>query len=63
MEIESKILMQDYINNVLGELLVKGEVIGRMSGDTVLIQDAMGEKVLTKPPPKSKIIVFFFKNY
>lgn len=22
-----------------------GEVIGRMSGDTVLIQDAMGEKV------------------
>lgn len=23
-----------------------GEVIGRMSGDTVLIQDAMGEKVL-----------------
>ena len=25
-----------------------GEVVGRMSGDTVLIQDAMGEKVLTK---------------
>lgn len=23
-----------------------GEVIGRMSGDTVLIQDAMGEKVI-----------------
>lgn len=23
-----------------------GEVIGRMSGDTVLIQDAMGEKVM-----------------
>jgi ABC-type multidrug transport system fused ATPase/permease subunit len=23
-----------------------GEVVGRMSGDTVLIQDAMGEKVL-----------------
>ena len=23
-----------------------GEVIGRMSGDTILIQDAMGEKVL-----------------
>lgn len=23
-----------------------GEIIGRMSGDTVLIQDAMGEKVL-----------------
>lgn len=23
-----------------------GEVIGRMSGDTVLIQDAMGEKVV-----------------
>jgi hypothetical protein len=22
-----------------------GEVVGRMSGDTVLIQDAMGEKV------------------
>jgi len=27
-----------------------GEVIGRMSGDTVLIQDAMGEKVLTNHP-------------
>lgn len=25
-----------------------GEVVGRMSGDTVLIQDAMGEKVLFK---------------
>lgn len=25
-----------------------GEVVGRMSGDTVLIQDAMGEKVATK---------------
>lgn len=24
-----------------------GEIIGRMSGDTILIQDAMGEKVLT----------------
>ena len=24
-----------------------GEVVGRMSGDTVLIQDAMGEKVIT----------------
>lgn len=24
-----------------------GEIIGRMSGDTVLIQDAMGEKVTT----------------
>jgi len=24
-----------------------GEVVGRMSGDTVLIQEAMGEKVLT----------------
>lgn len=24
-----------------------GEVIGRMSGDTILIQDAMGEKVRT----------------
>lgn len=24
-----------------------GEVIGRMSGDTILIQDAMGEKVLS----------------
>lgn len=23
-----------------------GEIIGRMSGDTVLIQDAMGEKVI-----------------
>lgn len=23
-----------------------GEVIGRMSGDTILIQDAMGEKVM-----------------
>lgn len=23
-----------------------GEVVGRMSGDTVLIQDAMGEKVI-----------------
>ena len=25
-----------------------GEVVGRMSGDTVLIQDAMGEKVHTQ---------------
>lgn len=25
-----------------------GEVVGRMSGDTVLIQDAMGEKVCTQ---------------
>lgn len=25
-----------------------GEVIGRMSGDTVLIQDAMGEKVMCR---------------
>lgn len=24
-----------------------GEVVGRMSGDTILIQDAMGEKVST----------------
>lgn len=24
-----------------------GEVVGRMSGDTVLIQDAMGEKVIS----------------
>ena len=40
-----------------------GEVVGRMSGDTVLIQDAMGEKVFRKPPIKSKIIVFFSKNY
>jgi ABC-type multidrug transport system fused ATPase/permease subunit len=30
-----------------------GEVIGRMSGDTVLIQDAMGEKVN---------LCFFFKE-
>ena len=28
-----------------------GEVIGRMSGDTVLIQDAMGEKVLMMNHP------------
>ena len=27
-----------------------GEVVGRMSGDTVLIQDAMGEKVLKNHP-------------
>lgn len=25
-----------------------GEVVGRMSGDTVLIQDALGEKVLER---------------
>lgn len=25
-----------------------GEVVGRMSGDTVLIQDAMGEKVIQR---------------
>jgi len=32
-----------------------GEVVGRMSGDTVLIQEAMGEKVLMdhSPNPKS----------
>lgn len=24
-----------------------GEIIGRMAGDTILIQDAMGEKVMT----------------
>lgn len=28
-----------------------GEVVGRMSGDTVLIQDAMGEKVCTIHDP------------
>ena len=34
-----------------------GEVVGRMSGDTVLIQDAMGEKVRTST---NTIYVFFF---
>ena len=34
-----------------------GEVVGRMSGDTVLIQDAMGEKVRTIT---NTIYVFFF---
>ena len=31
-----------------------GEVVGRMSGDTVLIQDAMGEKVLITLTTKSR---------
>ena len=31
-----------------------GEVVGRMSGDTVLIQDAMGEKVLITVTKKSR---------
>ena len=31
-----------------------GEVIGRMSGDTVLIQDAMGEKVMYCAAPVYK---------
>lgn len=30
-----------------------GEVVGRMSGDTVLIQDAMGEKVASSLAPKN----------
>lgn len=31
-----------------------GEVIGRMSGDTILIQDAMGEKVFELNPVTNK---------
>ena len=38
-----------------------GEVVGRMSGDTVLIQDAMGEKVHTLTV-KQKII-FIKKDF
>ena len=37
------ILRQDI--NFLDVETNTGEVVGRMSGDTVLIQDAMGEKV------------------
>ena len=36
-----------------------GEVIGRMSGDTVLIQDAMGEKVLHDLKIKLKELKFW----
>lgn len=36
-----------------------GEVVGRMSGDTVLILDAMGEKVnKRKIPTKIDVIVY-----
>jgi ATP-binding cassette subfamily B (MDR/TAP) protein 1 len=41
-----------------------GEIIGRMSGDTVLIQDAMGEKVMIciaqqlKPLPKIEMLSY-----
>ena len=42
-----------YLKTILGQDVAffdketnTGEVVGRMSGDTVLIQDAMGEKVL-----------------
>lgn len=41
-----------YLKTILGQdiaffdkEITTGEVIGRMSGDTVLIQDAIGEKV------------------
>ena len=41
-----------YLKTILGQDVAffdketnTGEVVGRMSGDTVLIQDAMGEKV------------------
>ena len=41
-----------YLNTILKQDIAffdketnTGEVVGRMSGDTVLIQDAMGEKV------------------
>lgn len=41
-----------YLQNILRQDIAffdtetsTGEVVGRMSGDTVLIQDAMGEKV------------------
>lgn len=37
-----------------------GEVIGRMSGDTILIQEAMGEKVRTCIRTKSIIITTHF---
>lgn len=43
-----------YLQNILRQDITffdmetnTGEVVGRMSGDTVLIQDAMGEKVRT----------------
>lgn len=36
-----------------------GEVIGRMSGDTVLILDAMGEKVKTKLLKQERLFFFF----
>ena len=46
-----------------------GEVVGRMSGDTVLIQDAMGEKVtnilarvVIKIPLLLSPFFFFFKT-
>ena len=37
------ILRQDIVFFDMGTMT--GEVIGRMSGDTILIQDALGEKV------------------
>ena len=36
-----------------------GEVIGRMSGDTILIQDAMGEKVCVLLLPNDFYSVLF----
>lgn len=41
-----------------------GEVVGRMSGDTVLIQDAMGEKVLIPldDTPSSFSMSMFFSQ-
>lgn len=39
-----------------------GEVIGRMSGDTVLIQDAMGEKVLLLLSINYSIINNYYKK-
>lgn len=40
-----------------------GEVIGRMSGDTVLILDAMGEKVKTKLLKQERLFFFFWTFY
>lgn len=40
-----------------------GEVIGRMSGDTVLIQDAMGEKVIKHLVFLHKILIAYDYYY
>lgn len=37
-----------------------GEVVGRMSGDTVLIQDAMGEKVFNAEKQLFALNCFFY---